>query len=314
VKFEPRPVADHVNLSLQHPLKNFMWLLAAVMILVVAVYFVLGFAADLMVTRISPATEVKIGKIIMEKLAGPQGELSVGNPVPIVAHHKEKLEFVKNLVNSLQEEIQWKGSGKEPIDFEVGVLGSPIPNAFVVPGGFVQVTDGLLINSDTGNELAFVVGHELGHFYYRDAIRGLGRTLVFLGIMTLAGFGGPGDSFGGGLTSVFDFTLDITRAQHSQYQEKRADKFGISLLEKKYGHIKDGLKFFEKMKSADKQIGRFRKYLVSHPLSEDRIAKLKRYAEKKGWSLEGATLPLPDWAKKGPQDSPMDSYGLPLSN
>ena len=53
------------------------------------------------------------------------------------------------------------------------------------------VTAGLLEKVESENELAFIIGHELGHFRNRDHIRGLGRGLA-IGILITAVSGNDG--------------------------------------------------------------------------------------------------------------------------
>ena len=55
------------------------------------------------------------------------------------------------------------------------VLNSPVRNAFAVPGGYVYVTRDLLALMNSEDELAFVLGHEMGH----DAQTFGGSTNIF---------------------------------------------------------------------------------------------------------------------------------------
>ena len=57
--------------------------------------------------------------------------------------------------------LHWPES---PYAFHAVVWEASQPNAFALPGGWVAVTTGLLEGAGSENELAFVLGHELGHF------------------------------------------------------------------------------------------------------------------------------------------------------
>ena len=51
-------------------------------------------------------------------------------------------------------------------------------NAVALPGGNIVVFAGLLKEIKSENELAMILGHELGHFAHRDHLRGAdGHTL-----------------------------------------------------------------------------------------------------------------------------------------
>ena len=57
-----------------------------------------------------------------------------------------------------------------------------------LPGGQIMVFSGLLKKVNLENELAMVLGHELGHYAHRDHLRGMGRGLgVTLGLAMLFG-------------------------------------------------------------------------------------------------------------------------------
>ena len=59
-----------------------------------------------------------------------------------------------------------------------------------------MVSTGLLEQTASENELAFVVGHEIGHFRNRDHLRGLGRGVAFglvLAALSTSGAGTAAD-------------------------------------------------------------------------------------------------------------------------
>ena len=73
-----------------------------------------------------------------------------------------------------------------PIPPDPAVLRSTIANAFALPGGRIYVLSGLLKISETPDELAGVLSHELGHVAHRDGLRRLirdGGTSFLVGLM-----------------------------------------------------------------------------------------------------------------------------------
>ena len=70
--------------------------------------------------------------------------------------------------------------------YKVTVLDSPVRNAFAVPGGYLYVTRELLALMNNEDELAFVLGHEMGHVaarhgqkrQTRSTITGIGAVLA----------------------------------------------------------------------------------------------------------------------------------------
>ena len=129
-----------------------------------------------------------------------------------------------------------------------------------------------------------MLGHELGHFDHRDHLRGLGNALL---IRASLGF------FVGDL-GVFQIPVSnsieaIANAKYSQSQETQADAFGLTLLNKTYGHVAGATDFFVKLSKEEKKNLSF---LSTHPTSKKRIKELKRSIEQNKYqSLERYPLP-----------------------
>ncbi len=68
-------------------------------------------------------------------------------------------------------------SDRPNLDYTFTVLDSPIVNAFAVPGGYIYITRGLLEQLNSEDELAGVLGHEVGHVCARDSVRTLSSQL-----------------------------------------------------------------------------------------------------------------------------------------
>jgi len=58
------------------------------------------------------------------------------------------------------------------------VLNSHIPNAFALPGGYVYVTRGLLTIMNSEDELAGVLGHEIGHVTARHSAKRYSNAML----------------------------------------------------------------------------------------------------------------------------------------
>ena len=181
---------------------------------------------------------------------------------------------LQGLVNDLV--AHWPDA---PFDIEVFVLEDKSPNAFAFPGGYIGVTQGLLDGVETENELAFVLGHELGHFKERHHVQGLSRamswTLVQMMFRVAIGTTISQDF-------MFHFFETFSLRRHQQEQESTADQFGIDLVNKKYGHTRGADHFFHKIKDdQQRKIKIFEKFLSSHPLHEDRIIALEKLIRQK---------------------------------
>ena len=112
-------------------------------------------------------------------------------------------------------------------DFTVQLLNSPAENAFAIPGGYIYVTRQLLALMNSEDELAFVMGHEVGHVAARHSA-GRQKTSTIGGVLagivgavagnsTLGSLVGQGAQQAAGL-----FTL-----KYGRDQEYAADTLGI---------------------------------------------------------------------------------------
>ncbi|HET9511218.1 MAG TPA: M48 family metalloprotease [Sphingomonas sp.] len=112
-------------------------------------------------------------------------------------------------------------------DFTVQLLNSPVENAFAIPGGYVYVTRQLLALMNSEDELAFVMGHEVGHVAARhSAGRQKTSTIgsVLAGIVgAVAGNSGIGQLIGAGAQQA----AGLITLKYGRDQEYQADTLGI---------------------------------------------------------------------------------------
>ena len=169
----------------------------------------------------------------------------------------------------------------------IGVVEADEPNAFALPGGQLLVTSALLRQSESENELAFVIGHELGHLAGRDPLRALGRGL--LASLTLAALGGAEGA------SVAATAAQLGERTFSREQESAADRFALALVAAEYGHVAGAADFLRRLPDAAEAgaATRAASWLATHPRSAERVAELRALAERNGWSTEGDLTPLP---------------------
>ncbi len=74
------------------------------------------------------------------------------------------------LVNNLGQELAAQ-SHRSHLDYTFTLLDSPQVNAFATPGGYVYITRGIIAYMNNEEQLAGVLGHELGHVTARHSVR-----------------------------------------------------------------------------------------------------------------------------------------------
>lgn len=270
--YNPKEIPEGVNVTKVHPLVNFAYLLATVIVVSGLVYLGLGAIATQLALRISPEMETKIGQSIIAEVPNLDREST-----------PRQREYLEDLLASLQNSNL---DNYPPL--KLHIQQDKIANAFIFPGGHIVVTNTLLQEAESENELAFVLAHELGHHIARDHLKGLGRSLVLLTIASVLGIGG-------GNADVVGFTGSLSNLHYSRQQESAADVFALSAIIDIYGHGGASLDFFHRIQTKKKdRRGKVSAYFSTHPLTSARIDDLDRIAAEQGWSMKGELTALPD--------------------
>jgi predicted Zn-dependent protease len=272
VRFDPSLPDDRVNVSGDHPIREAALLVGGVVGLGAGFIVLIALTIDVIVVWIPPRFEA--GLFANRWTAGffeEDDEEQDPRSADLVA-----------LVDRLA--AHWHDN---PYALRAFVQEEESPNAMALPGGVIIVTTGLLDGVESENELAFVLGHELGHFRNRDHLRGMGRGLAFGMVMTGLGIGGDGAAELAGLAG------QIASRSFDRDQESEADRFGLELVAAEYGHVAASWEFFERLPEPDGEVEReLVHYLSTHPLGNDRIEALEVFADERGWSREGVPVPI----------------------
>ncbi len=267
MRYVPRKAPDDVNVSKEHPLVEASTLVVGLSLIFLAIALVLVLMVDIVLLFVSPQREAEM--------------FSSWRPDDFVAAEDEddRLRPLRDLTARLVS--HWEDS---PYEIRVEISDDSNLNAMALPGGLIIVTSGLLNTVESENELAFVIGHELGHFRNRDHIRGLGRGVV-LSILIAAVSGSGGADLGASLG-------DLALRSFSRGQESDADEFGLEIVLKEYGHVDEAWRFFERIDHDNQFVYLITAYVSTHPAPDDRIDRLQDLAKARRWPAEGAITPL----------------------
>jgi beta-barrel assembly-enhancing protease len=156
-------------------------------------------------------------------------------------------------------------------------------NAFALPGGHVGVHLGLIAMTDSADELASVLAHELTHVTQRHIARSIGSaqqtSMVGLAAMLLgmliAARAGSADAAQAAVMSGQGAMMQ-GQLNFSRDMEREADRIGFGMLDDA-GFAPYGMaSMFEKLDQANRlnDSGAF-PYLRSHPLTSARIAEAR---------------------------------------
>ena len=124
-------------------------------------------------------------------------------------------------------------SGVSPAAYNFTALNSAVENAFATPGGYVYITRQLMGLMDNEAELAFALGHEVGHVAANHArarrtAASRNSVLGVLGAVIGSVFGGSG--FGELLSQGAQQAALMRTLSFSREQEYEADRLGTRYL------------------------------------------------------------------------------------
>ena len=159
--------------------------------------------------------------------------------------------------------------------WEMHVLSSKEVNAWCMPGGKIAVYTGLIDQmKPTDDELAAVMGHEIGH-----ALREHGREQASQQMLEQLGVGLLG-ALTGVNTQLAQTIADVTISlPHSRAQETEADRIGVELAARAGYDPHAAVSLWQKM---DKLAGGSQppQFLSTHPSNASRIADVTQDAQK----------------------------------
>lgn len=191
-----------------------------------------------------------------------------------VANNPTQLERVRRVGGRI---VQAANLSNRAWDYAVFVDKSP--NAFVLPSGQIGVTTGLLDLVQNDDQLAAVLGHEVGHVIARHAAeRYSTQAAASLGLgVAQQAAGNHAQTVGalGGLGAQYGLLLPFSRAH-----ELEADRLGIDYMARAGYRASQSIRLWELM-AAQRQ-GSTPQFASTHPSDQSRIAALQDYITRQG--------------------------------
>lgn len=174
-----------------------------------------------------------------------------------------------------------QAAGLTDRSWDYAVFESNNPNAFVLPSGKIGVTTSLLALVRNDDQLAAVLGHEVGHVVARHAAERYSNTaLTSAGLQIAQGVAGDYAKAVGALGG-FGAQLGVL-LPFSRRDELEADRIGVDYLAGAGYKPSEAVALWRLM-SAQRQSGT-PEFASTHPSDQTRIAALEQYIASKGWS------------------------------
>jgi predicted Zn-dependent protease len=166
---------------------------------------------------------------------------------------------------------------RQELVYHFAVVADKDVNAFSLPGGYVFVNDGLIMQTASDDELAGVIAHEVAHITARHAVKRYESSvgLQLLQLATLAAR--QGEAARG--VSVAGRAAQLAYARQ---EELEADRLGVKYMQAAGFDAKAMLTFLETLQAHDRTKTRYLPrgvvrphYALSHPYIPDRLRVVK---------------------------------------
>lgn len=219
-----------------------------------------------------------------ETAMGEENAREINSQVPIVTDPE-----INDYVTALGDSIA-RHTSRSDLDWHFYVVNSHQVNAFSLPGGFVYVNRGLIESTDRLDELAGVLGHEIGHVIQRHSVKQMQSSQKLGVVATLActltnvcnsGLGQAAINIGG----------SAVIARHSRHDELQADSEAVENV-LRVGIDPEGIPalFTVLVNERKYQPTIVDAWFASHPLEESRIQNAKQLIETLGTDQQGGLL------------------------
>ena len=165
------------------------------------------------------------------------------------------------------------------LDWRFHVVDSKDVNAFAVPGGFIYVNRGLIERAERMDQLAGLLGHEIGHVVRRHSVEQMKRTGgANVGLALLCTLTNVCESSAARI--AINVGGSAWLARHSRAAEAEADSEAVANVARS-GISPEGIPdlFRVVLRARERQPDRLQAFFASHPLEENRIAATERMVQ-----------------------------------
>ena len=209
-----------------------------------------------------------------EVALGQQYAQQINSQLPIVRDPE-----INRYINVLGDSIARVADNRN-LDWSFYVVDSKEVNAFAVPGGFIYINRGLIERATQMDQVAGVLGHEIGHVTQRHSVQqmqkaqqaNIGVTLacVLTRVCESQAAGAAINVAGGALFARF-----------SRQDETEADQVGVQYVTRAGINPRGIPKMFEiLMQERQSRPAGVEAWFLTHPLEEDRIAATQAMINK----------------------------------
>lgn len=179
-------------------------------------------------------------------------------------------ERIQNYVEDLVRRLVANSDARVP--FTVRVVDSDEVNAVALPGGFLYVNTGLILEAQGEAELAGILAHEIAHVTARHGVEQATKATVFSWLSLPLIF--VGGAAGYGAQQVLSIAAPLTFLKFSRNAEREADFLGLQYAYKTGYDPVAMIDFLERLREKERRDVPV--IFSTHPMTRDRIGRAEK--------------------------------------
>ena len=195
-----------------------------------------------------------------------------------VAQHEKEVKLytdpvVTNYINALGQSLV-RHSKRSNIRYTFKVVDKKGINAYAVPGGFIYIHLDLIRMAKTESELAFVLGHEIGHIVGRHSMKRLTKIYGFEIIKRII----LDEESSEAKKIIAEILTAGLLFRYSRDNERESDFYGVQNVYNAGISPEGATEFFETLQSLQKrEPSALEKLISTHPVHSERITNVQSH-------------------------------------
>ncbi len=168
-------------------------------------------------------------------------------------------------------------SDRPNLNYTIRVIENKEVNGFALPGGFVYLHTGLIEKTESNDELACIIGHEITHICARDGVNQMQKSILYSIPASILL-----QNRSAAIKQAVDAVFTLSMLKYSRTQELRADTLGVTYAYRAGYNPEGMLTFFKKLQKIEESSSSSTTipFLRSHPNTADRIENVRNVIQK----------------------------------
>lgn len=212
------------------------------------------------VQSLTEKSEKKLGEVFWEIFRNTENE--------------SKDSVITNALDSMIARI-CSANGMDEKEIKLHILESDNINAFALPDAHLVVYTGLLEVAESPEEVAGVLGHELGHIKAKHVLNKLIREVGLNTLISISAGNAGGEI-------IKKTAKQLSSSAFDRALEKEADIMSVDFMVQSGINPLPFASFLERLAKKEGELVQYTDWLNTHPDSKERAAYIRDYVKTKG--------------------------------